>query len=250
MENRKEVDFTMIKNATDKRPRTFTELLHVTKLSRKTLSLRLKDLCMEGFLTKQEGMYKWNGKSEYGNDGGHLMKGLSRMFDNKRLRTSLTLIALLTCFSVSGYVLAMIAAPTMYVQPVVEPKALGSFTMSLEVDNVKDLYAWQAAIVFNSSQIKVVEAKPGDFMQVEFPCFVNSTDTSDGLFLLCGTLEGNVQGKTGSGRLATIVFEYYVNGYELPSIASQKAGFETWLADSELATIPGGQTLLMLNVVG
>jgi hypothetical protein len=122
--------------------------------------------------------------------------------------------------------------------------------MALDVINVNDLYAWQAAIVFKSSQMKVVEAKAGDFMEAEFPCFANSTDTSDGLLLLCGTLKGNVQGKTGSGRLATIVFEYYVNGYEPPSIASQKAGFGMWLEDSALATIPGWQTLLTLSVVG
>jgi len=249
LENRREVDFTLIREATDRHPRTFTELVHTTKLSRKTLNLRLKKLCADGVLTKEKGMYKSNGKLEYGNNGGHLVKGLSRMFDDKRVRTGLMLVALLTCFSVSGYVLAMIIAPTTYVPPNVEPKALGSFTMALDVNNVEDLYGWQAVIVFNPRQMKVVEAKPGDFMQAEFPCFVNSTDTSDGLLLLCGTLEGNVQGKTGNGTLATIVFEYYVNSYELPSIASQKAGFDTWLEDSSLTEIPGGQTLLTLSRV-
>ena len=250
LKNRREVDFTLIRNATDRRPRTFTELLHLTKLSRKTLSLRLKELCAERILTKDEGMYKSNGASEFGNNGGHLVKGLSRAFDDRRMRTGLMLVALLASFSVSGYVLAMMIAPTAYVSPHVEPKALGTFTMALDVNNVNDLYAWQAAIVFKSSQMKVVEAQAGDFMKAEYPLFVNSTSTSDGLLMLSGCLEGNVQGETGSGTLATIVFEYYANSYELPSIANQKAGFDTWLEDSALATIPGGQTLLTLSVVG
>jgi len=249
LENRREVDFTLIRNATDKRPRTFTELLHITKLSRKTLNLRLKNLCAEGLLTKEEGMYKWNGTSESGNKGGHLVKGLSKMFADRGMRTGLMLIALVASFSVSGYVLAIMIAPIAYVPPHVEPKALGTLTMALDVNNVNDLYAWQAAIVFKSSQMKVVEAKAGDFIKVEFPLFVNSTDTGDGLLLLFASLMGNVQGKTGSGRLATIVFEYYVNNYEPPLIVDHEAGFDTWLENSALATIPGGQTLLTLNVV-
>lgn len=250
LENRREVDFTLIRNATDKRPRTFTEVLHITKLSRKTLNLRLKKLCAEGLLTKEEGMYKWNGASASGNNGGHLVKGLSRVFDGRRMRTGVMLVALLASFSVSGYVLAMMFAPTMHFEPYAEPRALGSFTMALDVNNVNDLYAWQVAIVFDSTQMKVVEAKAADFIEAEYPLFLNSTDTMKGLLLLYGGLKGNVGGKTGSGRLATIVFEYYVNNYGPPSIVDHVAGFDTWLKNSELALIPGRQTLLTLAAVG
>jgi hypothetical protein len=199
---------------------------------------------------KDEGMYKSNGGSQFGNNGGHLMKGLSKAFDDKRIRTGLMLVALLASFSVSGYVLAIIAAPTVSILPEVGPKALGSFTMALNVSNVQDLYIWQTAIVFNQSRMNVVEAISGDFMKAEYPLFVNSTTTANGLLLLCGSLEGSVPGKTGSGNLATIIFEYYVSSYELPSIASQKAGFDTWLEDSMGADISGGQSLLTLTVVG
>jgi DNA-binding Lrp family transcriptional regulator len=250
LENRREVDFALIRNATDRRPRTFTELVNITKLSRKTLNIRLKELCAEGILTKEEGMYKSNGASGFGNNGGHVMKGLSRVFDDKRMRTGLMLIALLTAFSVSGYVLATIVVPFTYVEPQAAPKPIGNFTMALVVSNVSDLYAWQAAITFNSTQISVAEAQSGDLMKGEFPLFSISTDTSNGLLLLTETLEGNVNGKTGSGTLATITFEYYVNKYQLPSLASQNAVFGTWLEDSTLTTIPSGQTLLTLNVIG
>jgi hypothetical protein len=214
------------------------------------LNIRLKELCAEGILTKEEGMYKSNGASGFGNNGGHLMKGLSRVFDDKRMRTGLMLIALLTAFSVSGYVLAMIVPSFMYVEPQAEPKPIGSFTMALVVSNVNDLYAWQAAITFNSTQISVANTQAGDMMKGQFPLFSNSTDTSKGLLLLTETLEGNVSGKAGSGTLATITFEYYMNTYQLPSLSDQNAVFSTWLEDSTLTTIPKGQTLLTLNVIG
>lgn len=250
LENRREVDFKLIRNATDRHPRTFTDLLHITRLSRKTLNVRLKELCAEGILLKEEGMYKSNGASEFGNNGGHIVKGISKMFEDKRIRTGLMLVALLATFSASGYVLAMMVAPTTYVQPPVEPTALGTFTMVINVSNVSDLYAWQTAIAFNPTQMKVTDTKPGDFMNVGFPYFDNSTTTSDGLLLLFGTLRGNATGITGSGTLATVVFEYYVAGYTPPSIVSQKAGFDTWLAqlggDYSLVMIPSGQSLLTL----
>lgn len=251
LENRREVDFTLIKRATDKHPRTFTELLHFTKLSRKTLNLRLKELCAEGILMKEEGMYMLNGASEFGKDsGGHLMKGFSRVFYDKRVRTGLVLVALLASFSVSGYVLAWLVAPTASVEPYVAPKLLGNFTMALSVNNVTDLYAWQAAIVFNPTQMKVVGAESGDFMKTEYPYFDNATIGRGDVLLLFGTLKGLVPGEGGSGKLATIVFAYYVNNYQVPSIVDWKAGFGTWLEDSSLGTISGGQTLLALSIVG
>jgi hypothetical protein len=246
LENRREVDFSLIKNATDRRPRTFTELLHITRLSRKTLNNRLKELCAEGILLKQEGMYKLNGASECGNNGEHFMKGLSRVFEDKRLRTGMILIAVLASFSVSGYVLANIMAPNNYVQPKLNPIALGTFTIALNVNNVTDLYAWQAAIAFNSAQMRVIETSPGNLMSVTFPYF-DSSGPSDGLQLVAATLKGNATGITGTGTLATIVFEYYVTGYTPPSIVSEKAGFNTLLEDSSLAAIPGGQSLLALT---
>lgn len=259
MENRREVDFTLIRNATDKRPRTFTELLHVTKLSRKTLNLRLKNLCAEGLLTKEEGMYKWNGTSESGNKGGHLVKGLSKMFDGRRMRTGVMLVALLASFSVSGYVLAMMFAPTMHVEPHA-PKALGSFTMALDVNNVKDLCGWQVLVAYNPSELEVMEIIPGGFVGAEYPSsemadvsggiFLNATDIGWGKFLVGGFLIGNGPGKDGSGRLATIVFGYYTCDYKLPSIAQDESTSETCLLNSVNSIISiGGQTSLTFEVI-
>ena len=249
LENRRALDFKLIRSATDKTPRTFTELLHITKLSRKTLNLRLKELCAEGILLKNDGMYSSNGASEFGNNGGNIMNNLSRVFSNKKMTTGLMLVAVLACFSASGYVMAMMIAPTTYVQPELKPAALGTFTVALNITNVSDLYSWQAAISFNPNQMSLQVTRPGNFMSVDFPYFVASMPSDD--FLLLGaTLKGNAAGVSGSGTLATIVFEYYVAGYTPPSIVNEKAGFSTFLEDSSLSTIPGGQTLLTLNVVG
>ncbi len=57
LENRKEVDFKKIMYALNKSPKTFTELLAITNLPRKTLSLRLKDLCSSGSIVKDGGYH-------------------------------------------------------------------------------------------------------------------------------------------------------------------------------------------------
>jgi hypothetical protein len=124
--------------------------------------------------------------------------------------------------------------------------------MTLYVNNVNDLYSYQAAIVFNTTQLSVVNASAGNFLSMQSapPYFEYSTDSAQGLVLVSGSLEGNIGGKSGSGALATIVFEYYVNGYDLPRIVSQDAGYGTWLEDSTLSNIPGGQALLTLSPTG
>ena len=57
LENRKEVDFEKIMSAIGKSPKTFTELLTITSLPRKTLSIRLKELCASGSITKDGGYH-------------------------------------------------------------------------------------------------------------------------------------------------------------------------------------------------
>jgi len=57
LENRKEVDFEKIIHALYKSSKTFTELLSMTNLPRKTLSLRLKDLCSSGAIVKDGGYH-------------------------------------------------------------------------------------------------------------------------------------------------------------------------------------------------
>jgi hypothetical protein len=240
LENRKEVDMGLIKDATRREPRTFTELMHITRLPRKTLSLRLKELCENGDLVKEEGVYQLNGASEprksfYMNFKG----GFSRKMD-RRIRVGLMLVSLAVCFSASGYVLAMLLQPPPPMPPAQKPVIIRSFAMDLNVSNVQDLYAWQAVITFNASELKVLQVSHGNFVDYGYPFFFNATDMGDDVLLVGGTAFADMHGENGDGRLATIVFGYYVSNYELPVIVQQGHGEETFLLDSKLSPIPMG----------
>jgi len=247
LENRKEVDVNLIVNATEKRPRTFTELLHITRLPRKTLSSRLKELCATGVIVKKEGAYEANGDSRFVGEAGKRIEKISKIFHNRKLRTGLMFVALLLSFSVSGYVLAMLLSPQPE-EKCQEPALIGNFIVALDVNNVVDLYSWQVAIVYNSSQLKVLEMTPGGFVGEEFPQFVNSTDSFEDLLLLAGSLLGEVQGKNGGGRLAIVVFGYFTEDYDEPKIVPEKV-FETFLLNSQLQRIPINDSTLTLTLV-
>ena len=247
LENRKEIDFSLITNATKKKSRTFTELLHVTKLPRKTLSFRLKELCAAGVIVKKEGVYEANGVSQFADEAGKPVEKFSKMFHDRRLKTGLMFIALLISFSVSGYVLAMFFIPQES-EPHQEPVIIGEFKVSLNINNVRALYTWQVVITFNPTELKVMKTISGDFFDVEYPFFVNATDIGEGILLLGGTLSGDAQGKSGSGRLATIVFGYFTSECGKPRLVQTVRCYETFLLDSHGSIIPINDSTLTLNI--
>jgi hypothetical protein len=252
LENRKEIDIDLIKAATRKEPKTFTELMHITRLPRKTLSLRLKALCGTGALVKEAGTYQLNGASEprksfYMNFKG----GYSRKLD-RRMQIGLMMVSLAICFSASGYVLAMLLQPSpQIVLQAEKPIIIGSFAMDLSVNDVQDLYAWQALITFNSSELKVLQTSHGSFIGLDDPLFFwNATSLDDNALLIGGSACAPMPGQSGSGKLATVVFGYYVSNYNPPKIASEAYAEETFLLDSNLSTIPmGEQTKLTFEPV-
>jgi hypothetical protein len=250
LENRRETDYELIVNAA-RNSATFTELLHATRLSRKTLSLRLKELCSKGTLVKDNGLYTLREslrepRREPENHGQKI--SFSRAFHDRRVRTLVWMFLLASSFSVSGYAFAMYTMAPAQQQVNNAPAVIGYSTMTLDVSNVQDLYAWQVAITFNATQMKVTQVSPGDFVGLTFPLFANSTDTAAGLLLVAGSLEGNVPGRSGNGTLATIVFGYFVSGYDTPVIVPKQMGFRTFMEDSQLANIPVG-TKLSLEVI-
>jgi hypothetical protein len=226
LENRKEIDYDMIKSAIEKEPRTFTDLLHLTKLSRKTLSLRLNALRGNGTVCKEEGKYRINGAFQFDNNGGHFARGLFKIGHDRRVRAGIVLIAFLLFSSASSYVLANYILSSEKHE---EPQPIGKFSMTLSINNIEDLYAWQVVISFNSSEIKTLDMRPGDFLGTSFPSFTNSTNSGDGILLLLQFLSGDDPGKSGSGTLATIVFGYFVNNYKEPMIVAKYSQFETML---------------------
>lgn len=233
LENRKEIDLDMIRNAARRQPKTFTELLHITKLPRKTLSLRLKELCESGMLIKNEGVYKLNGVSEFGNTRRIMSNGFSRVLNDRRMRTGLMLIAFLLCSSATGYVLATFIMPPHDVENVPPPVPIGSFTMALGVDNIEDLYGWAVAIKFDPAQLTVLETSAGDFFEVgpSYPQ-VWSNVFPGGVLYIGSALLGGKSGMDGSGTLTTIVFGYYEANYDAPTWESKYLGRQTYLLNS------------------
>ncbi len=243
LENRKEIDFDLIAAATKNRPRTFTELLHTTKLSRKTLSLRLKELCTKGMLIKINGMYEMSSDSGHEFRSKYSVKGFSRMVEDRRMRIGLMLVAFLLSSSVSGYVLAMFVIPPQ--QPELA-RPIGGFTMALDIGHIEDLYAWQVVITFDPSKLSVLKSAPGEFFDLEYPFFLNATDVESGVLVLGGTLYGATAGKTGEGTLALVEFGYFVQNYETPKLQVQ----QTYLLNSAGSVISSDSlTELSLSVV-
>jgi hypothetical protein len=272
LENRRKIDYGIIMDAT-RNSATFTGLLHATKLSRKTLSMRLKELCVKGTIVKSDGIYKLDTREEANMPrtidrsigplrGAHFMnsdvgsaqslqvenhgRNFSRAFRDRRVRNAVWMLMLLTSFSLSGYVLAMHFASPEQVHS--GPVIIGYSTMAVEIRNVNDLYGWQVAVSFNATELKVLQVTPGNFVGLGYPFFWDSTDTGEGLLLVGGTLEGDSAGKNGNGTLTTIVFGYFTSNYKAPLIVPQQMGFETSLIDSQLADIPIG-TKLSLEVL-
>ena len=250
LENRKEIDLNLIKAAARRQPKTFTELLHITKLPRKTLSLRLRELCENGALIKNEGVYKLNGISEFENTRRTISSGLSRVLNDRRMRTGLMLVAFLLCSSATGYVLALFAVPPRDAENVPPIVALGSFTMALDVSNVRDLAAWEAYIVFNPSEVLAIGTSAGDFFELGDSYHEPVSNVYGDTLAIGGCLLGGKPGKDGSGRLATIVFEYYVMNYKTPELARYSRGFQTDLMDSAGSSIliEWGETLVLQTI--
>ncbi len=233
LENRKETDVDLITRTVRGGVKSFTQLLRTTKLPRKTLSLRLKELCEDGALVKRDGGYALNGHYSRGKLGGYAK--FSSISSYRKMGPGIALILLLLGSPIAAQVLAAFLAPSPIVQG---PVILGSFDTVISIDEVSDLYAWQVVIAFNPDELEVLEITSGDFVGDEFPTFVHSVRDKDGFLVLGGTMLGPVAGRDGGGILASVVFGYLVEDYTSPSIVYEGERFETVLLDSQFRNIP------------
>jgi len=266
LESRRETDFRMIVSLLEKKPKTFTELLRATKLPRKTLSLRLKELCEAGIVVKNGG-YQLNGSPPphirgkllnfKGNGGNHVF-----IFNKKAL---LLLLILCIGIPISGYVYANYA-PKIFVQMEETPKPqyYGTLTVEVKIENVTDLFAWQVRINYDPEILEFREISRGDFFNNTIPRILNSTDTFANLeddLLVGDSLMGmDTIGVNGSGTLGRIIFaikvpgktsEYFQeNPPEIVFDPTIVPTFRTHLLNSELEEIPGAEKLLSLEIVG
>ena len=214
MKNRKEIDLDLITHAVHSGPRTFTYLLHATKLPRKTLSLRLKELCEGGMILKREGVYTLNGMNIKENRSTAYFKRFSAMPYDKRIRAGVLLALLIVSTPIAVQVLASLFMASLPVAT--EPVIIGRFNMVLEVHGVSNLYAWQVYIDYNKDQIKALAVEAGDFPG-QLPMKLNYINPK-GYVLIGDSLSGNASGWTGSCKLTTITFGYYVESPTLPKI--------------------------------
>jgi hypothetical protein len=235
LENRKEIDMDMITKAVEHNARTFTDILNLTRLPRKTLSLRLKELRLNGMITKEDRFYRSNGHSQPPIIRSTTIHRLSNLAQNKRVRTGFMLIALVVSIPTFSYALAAM----FLVSPARQPAVIGRFNMVLAVHNMDGVRAWEVVIPYNLGQLQVLNVEPGSFLGSEIPLLANGTDSGsgnapmminktdidgdgklDGVLLLADNVYGNVPGRSGDGLLATVTFGYYYDNYEVPKIVS------------------------------
>jgi len=237
LENRRNNDFNLILKSVKNKERSFSELLKITKLPRKTLNLRLKQLLMENKLIKNEkGLYCAN------DGGGGILDKEIQWPANKKL---LSLLILCLCLPTISFALAMM------IQPTIEPQPLGRFIIKVGVKDVSDVYGWQIGLRFDSTKLKVVSVSPGDFFENPTQCdnllSKDITDLGNTLFItkvyngtivICQTLKGDSPPKSGSGTLAIIEFQFYSSDYEKPELIFDDPAYGTALGRKDATEIP------------
>jgi hypothetical protein len=252
LKNREETDFNMILEALQHRQRTFSDLLRTTRLPRKTLSIRLKQLAEKHLIIK-DGGYRLNGEENcVMKKEGVLMRRFSNL-DRKKLLIAMLIIGI--SLPTGATVLAMMHKP-----PEPEPiKPLGSFTVTAEVTDASDVYGWQVIVAFDNRYLKVVEVTTGDFLEDTNQTYGDITSqhgyelrsksmfmysVNNGMIIIAQTLLGHESGKSGSGTLASIKFEYYyTENYAVPEIVYGDNFFETGLRNIDSVPVEGQITL-------
>jgi hypothetical protein len=244
LETRKETDFNLIINALHKNPKTFTQLLNYTRLPRKTLSLRLKELCDRGVIIKDGGYHlseSYPIKKLWG-------EKVSALYDIKKtiLYSKKNVLLLLILLSIGLPVAAKAYTILTYKPPEPPlPKYVGTFIMELKIKPVTNVCFWQVKISFEKNELATISVHSGDFFkgdQLLVPIPLDEAN-NEGILLLGGSQLGPGPGESGSGILAKIEFGIKNKGsYKYPEIVFGGAdgmGFGTFLAYPDPASPDG-----------
>jgi len=227
LEMRKETDLNIILESLQTGPKTFTQLLKTTRLPRKTLSLRLKELISSETIIKDEG-YRLNGSLPSSMLGGIKLK---KVFPYSRKNAMLMLLMLCIGFLLAQAYARYMVAP---IPPTETPKLIvtETFDVNVVIHDVTNLCAWQARIVFDPKVMVVTNVVEGPFLQegegntlfvavtriVEgifsqdtlntndpFTLITNDETNPDSVLLGCAFI-GEAHGVSGRGVLATVTF--------------------------------------------
>jgi hypothetical protein len=247
LKNREETDLNMILEALQHRQRTFSDLLRTTRLPRKTLSIRLKQL-IERHLIIKDGGYHLNGEKSFSVKKKEVFLGKFTNFDRKKLLIS----AMLICLSLPAGATVL---ATIFKAP--EPeliRPLGSFIVTAEVIDASDVFGWQVIVRFDDQRLKVVKVIAGDFLEKRDQTYSDITaqhgyelrsnswflyNVNKGMIIVAETLLGPQSGKSGNGILASIEFEYYDADYPKPEIVFGDPVFETDLRNIDCVPVEG-----------
>ncbi len=226
-ENRRKTDLGMIVKAVQKKPRSFTDLLKITELPRKTLSLRLKELMGMDVLTKN-GLYYFN---EEADGTRELTQVKSPIMIRRKMLLAIVVLAIMVPVSLQAYALF---------QPKVDtpPTIKGYFVAHISVETVQDLYGWSAVVSYDADKTRWVEIIPGSIDAL--PYFLNNTFPEMGLLLVGGLTQiGKNEGVTGSDLvLVSIKFGYYYEDFVEPYLIEEYLPHKTTLLDSKGEQIP------------
>ena len=248
LENRRETDFSLILGALHSRERSFSELLRITGLPRKTLYLRLKELCKIDAIIKNK-LYYLNEANPHKEWEKKLMNGNSRLFNKKTIA-----LLLLLCIGlpVTTNVLAtFFQSPP----PPPEPGPIGYFTAIVTANNVSNVYGWQVGLCFNSTNLEVIDVRPGGFLTaIEQNAEAAQNETTgyeitkktmfcytiidrDILFIGQTLLGEDVSETNHSGSLVIIKFGYYYAYQEPELIFDESTGYNTMLLRADCSEI-------------
>jgi len=244
LETRRELDYGMIVSGIEKGSKSFTDLLKMTGLPRKTLSLRLTALCDLGVIIK-DGGYRLNGEAHLEKWGKKMVLAEGHPLAKPSFFTRRNVLIILTLLVIGVSIAANVSAMMFSSppSPPPQPSSIGTFKMDIKIYNTNDLFTWQAMIHFNPSELIFIDAEEGSFLSTSAPygtVFVFTNDTGEpGELLVSDSLKGmNAPGVSATGTLATITLGYKTETYELPKIVYDDT-FETFLWDSSLKDTTG-----------
>jgi len=256
LENRKETDFSLILSALRSKARSFSELLRITGLPRKTLDIRLKELCVEDAIIKNK-LYYFNQAHPHRYLENKLMIGHTRMFNRKAI-----VLLLLVCVGLP--LTTRFAMAMLFQNPIAQPQPLGYYTATITVNGVSDVYGWQAGIRFDPTNLKVIDIIPGDFLiEKEKNTIISSlketdqNENAEALFLTATSGNVLVVGQTllaksgpttnSDGVLATIVFAYY-KSYQAPELVfGESPQYNTMLLRMDTTEIQLSENTIAMN---
>ena len=244
LESRRELDYRMVLSGMQKGSKTFTSLLKTTGLPRKTLCMRLAALRDSGVIIK-DGGYRLNGSASL-EKWGVKMKSIESQPLTKpslltRRNTIIMLMVLVLTVFIAANGWAMLSTPRPPPSPPA-PLYIGEFKMDIKIYNSTDVFAWQAVICFNPSELGFRESLEGSFLSANAPygtVFVFANDTRPGELLVFGSLLGDVPGVSGEGTVATITFGYKTEIYELPEIVGVRRARSTHIWNTDLIDTEG-----------